>query len=70
VQGTNHPFNLLLNPEEYVPWSGYHANEVVSQQQNFYHNLWKQYLPGIVDVLFRGGKVYHRGQVSDVSTFE
>lgn len=69
VLGDTDSFGLLLDPEEYVPWRGYNANEVVSQQQNLYHNLWKRYLPIAVDVMFRGGKVYHRGQVSDVSTF-
>ena len=70
VEGSNHSFNLLLSPEEYMPWRGYHLNEVVSQQQNLYHNLWKQYLPVTVDVLFRGAKVYYRGQINDISTFE
>lgn len=69
MKAPNHSFNRLLDPEEYVPWRGYHLNELVSQQQNFYYNLWKRYLPTQVDVMFRGGKVYHRGQVSDVSTF-
>lgn len=70
VVGISSSFNLLFNPEEYVPWRGYHLSEVVSQQQNFHHGLWKRYLPVTVDIMFRGGKIYYRGQVSDVSTFE